>query len=53
MFQDGQFVGPGVVGGAAGGDVLDVDSQAVTAVGAAKGGGQGAGVAPDVEDLIQ
>lgn len=53
VFQDGQLVGPGVVGGAAGGDVLDVDGQAVAAVGAAKCGGHGAGVAPGVEDLIQ
>ncbi len=49
VFQDGQLVGPGGVGRAAGSDVLDVDGQAVAAI----GGGQGAGVAPGVEDLIE
>ena len=52
MFQNGQLAGQGIVGGAAGGEVLHADGQAVAGIGTGKGGGHGAGIAPGFEDLV-
>lgn len=52
MLLQAELVDQVVVLGAAGGDALDVDGQAVAAVSTAKGGRHGAGVAPGFENGV-
>jgi len=47
MFEDSQFINHRIIGRAAGGNILHVNAQRVTVVGAAKSGRHGAGVAPE------